>query len=165
MSAPLFRNCQELAVIRRPNVKVPPGGFHFLIGFSWLLRRTGNFLQGAVKPFAQKILAICSNFYKTVKQKRGPSGIRCNNIGRTGIWSGSIQFFRFEHKLRRHKQTFGKIATTVVLGKDENLLRSGLQWHRSCHSNEMTPLLIILAAIFRIRNCSSKIVHGNFLLQ
>ena len=34
---------------------------------------------------------------------------------------GLIQFFRvntkFEHKLRRHKQTLGKIATTV----DENL--------------------------------------------
>ena len=28
----------------------------------------------------------------------------------------------FEHKLRRHKQSFGKIATTVVLDKDENLL-------------------------------------------
>ena len=27
---------------------------------------------------------------------------------------------KFEHKLRRHKQTFGKIATTVV--SDENLL-------------------------------------------
>ena len=29
---------------------------------------------------------------------------------------------KFEHKLSRHKQTFGKIATTVVLDKDENLL-------------------------------------------
>ena len=30
---------------------------------------------------------------------------------------------KFEHKLVRcHKQTFGKIATTVVLDKDENLL-------------------------------------------
>ena len=29
---------------------------------------------------------------------------------------------KFEHKLRRHKQSFGKIATTVVLVKDENLL-------------------------------------------
>ena len=42
---------------------------------------------------------------------------------------GSIQFFRvntcevfLEHRLRHHKQTFGKIATTVVLDKDENLL-------------------------------------------
>ena len=30
---------------------------------------------------------------------------------------------KFEHKLVRcYKQTFGKIATTVVLDKDENLL-------------------------------------------
>ena len=39
--------------------------------------------------------------------------------------NGLTHFFRsipakFEHKLRRHKQTFGKIATTVVLDKDEN---------------------------------------------
>ena len=29
---------------------------------------------------------------------------------------------KFVRKLCRHKQTFGKIATTVVLDKDENLL-------------------------------------------
>ena len=29
---------------------------------------------------------------------------------------------KFEHKLRRHKQSLGKIATTVVLDEDENLL-------------------------------------------
>ena len=29
---------------------------------------------------------------------------------------------KFEHKVRRHKQSFEKIATTVVLDKDENLL-------------------------------------------
>ena len=28
---------------------------------------------------------------------------------------------KFEHKLRSHKQSFEKIATTVVLDKDENL--------------------------------------------
>ena len=36
-------------------------------------------------------------------------------------FSGSVPP-KFEHKLRRHKQSFGKIATTVVLVKDENLL-------------------------------------------
>ena len=36
-------------------------------------------------------------------------------------FSGSIPL-KFEHKLRRQKQSFGKIATTVVLDKDENLL-------------------------------------------
>ena len=29
---------------------------------------------------------------------------------------------KFERKVRRHKQRFGKIDTTVVLDKDENLL-------------------------------------------
>ena len=35
-------------------------------------------------------------------------------------FSGSIPA-KFEHKLRRQQQSFGKIATTVVLDKDENL--------------------------------------------
>ena len=36
-------------------------------------RRTGNFLSGGGgKPFAQKILASCPIFYKTVERKRGP---------------------------------------------------------------------------------------------
>ena len=80
-------------------------------------------------------------------------------------FSGSIPP-KFEHKLRRQKQSFGKIATTVVLDKDENLLWSGLQWHRSCHSKEMTLLPILPAAVFfGTGNCSFKIVHGNFFLQ
>ena len=39
-------------------------------------------------------------------------------------FSGSIPP-KFEHKLHRHKQRFGKIDTTVVLDKDENLLWLG----------------------------------------
>ena len=35
-------------------------------------------------------------------------------------FSGSIPS-KFEHKQRLHKQTFGKITTTVVSDKDENL--------------------------------------------
>ena len=66
----------------------------------------------------------------------------------------------------RNKQSFGKISTTVVLDKDENLLWSGLQSHRSCHSNEMTLLTILLAAVYlSTENCSSKIVHGSVFLQ
>ena len=73
---------------------------------------------------------------------------------------------KFERKLRRHKQRFGKIDTTVVLDKDETLLWSGLQRHRSCHSNEMTPLPILLAAVYlSTGNCSSKIVYWSFFLQ
>ena len=49
---------------------------------------------------------------------------------------------KFKDKLRRHQQRFGKISTTAALDKDENLLWSGLQWHQSCHGNEMTPLSI-----------------------
>ena len=36
-------------------------------------------------------------------------------------FSGSIPP-KFEHKVRRHKQSFGEIATTAVLDEDENLL-------------------------------------------
>ena len=80
-------------------------------------------------------------------------------------FSGSIPL-KFERKLRRQKQSFGKIAPTVVLDKDENLLRSGLQRHRSCHSNEMSLLPILLtAAYLGTGNCSSKINHGSFFLQ
>ena len=60
----------------------------------------------------------------------------------------------------------GKIATTVVLHKDEDLLRSELQRHRGSHSNEMTLGPILLAAVYLVSgNCSSKIVHGSFSLQ
>ena len=80
-------------------------------------------------------------------------------------FSGSIPP-KFERKLRRHKQRFGKINTTVVLDKDENLLWSGLEWHRSCHSNEMTPLPILLPAVFfGTGNCSSQIVYWSFYLR
>ena len=61
---------------------------------------------------------------------------------------------------------FGKIATTVVLDKDKNLLWSELQRHRCCHSNEMKLLPILLAAVYLgTGNCSSKIIHGSFFLQ
>ena len=68
-------------------------------------------------------------------------------------FSGSIPP-KFEHKLRHQKQSFGKIATTVVLDKDENLFWSGLQRHRSCHSNEMTllPILLIILVTLIITN-------------
>ena len=73
---------------------------------------------------------------------------------------------KFEHKLCCHKQRFGKIATTVVLGKDENWLLSGLQQHWSRHSKEMMLLSILLAAVYLSTwNCSSKIVYGSFFLQ
>ena len=74
-------------------------------------RRTGSFLPGGGggKPFAQKIFASCSNFYKIVEKKPGPM-----QQHRPYSFSGSIPA-KSEHKLCRHKQTFAKIATTVVL--------------------------------------------------
>ena len=42
------------------------------------------------------------------------------------------------------------------------MLRAGLQWHWSCHSNEMTPFPILLTAVFLgSGNGSSHIVHGS----
>ena len=76
-------------------------------------------------------------------------------------FSGSIPP-KFERKPRRYLQRFWEINTTVVLEKDETFLWSGLQWHRSCHSNEMTPSPILLAAVFLgTGNWSSKTVHGS----
>ena len=123
---------------------------------------------GAVNHLPKKILQVAQIFTKQSNRNEG----RCNNIGRTGIWKWLDTVFQSQYLpslsinyRRRHKQTFGKIATTVVLDKDENLLWSGLQWHRSCYSNEMKPLPIILAAIFLSGNCSSKIDHRSFFLQ
>ena len=86
------------------------------------------------------------------KQSKGSAFIKMARYS----FSGSIPA-KFEHKLRRHKQRFGKMATTVVLGKDENLLLSGLQRHRSCHSNEMMLLPILLTAVY--------LVYRDFFLQ
>ena len=52
---------------------------------------------------------------------------------------------KFGHKIRRHKQRCGKIATTVVL--DKICYDQGCN-HRSGHSNEIAPLSILLAAVF-----------------
>ena len=82
------------------------------------------FFQGGGKPFSQKILSSCPNFYKTVEKKRGPYDATTQANWHVKVteysFSGSIPA-KFEHKLRRSKQTFGKIAITVVLGKDENM--------------------------------------------
>ena len=43
---------------------------------------------------------------------------------------------------------FGKITTTAVLDKEEKWSWSVLQRHQGCHSNEMTPLAILFAAVF-----------------
>ena len=103
-------------------------------------------------------------FYFNVKitdRASGPPSLRWLDT----VLLGSIPP-KFEHKLHRHNQRFGKIATTVVLDKDEDLLRSGLQRHRSCHRNEMTLLPILLSAVYLGNgNFSSKVVQVSFFLQ
>ena len=49
-------------------------------------------------------------------------------------FSGSIPA-KFENKLRRHKQTFGKIATTVVSDKDEII----------CHDQGCNDIRVVIA--------------------
>ena len=60
-------------------------------------------------------------------------------------FSGSIPA-KFEHKLRcLANERLEKLSPQLYYwDKDENLSRSGLQCHRSCHSNEMTTLTIKL---------------------
>ena len=82
-------------------------------------RRTGNFLPGvAVDHLPKKISQVPQIFTKEPKRNEDHIATTQPVLAYEG---GSIQFFRvntrFEHKLRRHKQTLGKIATTV----DENL--------------------------------------------
>ena len=62
---------------------------------------------------------------------------------------------KFEHKLRHHKQRFGKIATTVVLDKEENFLWSGLQWQKIGNS--------VISSLGRLR-CRCNPDHNKFSL-
>ena len=107
--------------------------------------------RGAVNHLPKKFMQVAQIFTKQSKRNEGHTMQQHRPYWHMKVprysFSGSIPA-KFEHKLRRHKQTFGKIATTVVLDKDKNLSWSGLQWHQSCYSNEMTPLPIILAALF-----------------
>ena len=89
-------------------------------------RRTGNFLPGggAVNHLPKKFLQVTQIFTKQLKRNEGHTMQQHRpywhlKVARYSV-SGSI-LAKFEHKLCRNKQTFGKIATTVVLDKDENL--------------------------------------------
>ena len=79
-------------------------------------RRTGIFLPGgAVNHFPKKISQVAQIFTKESKRNEGHIATTQAVLAYEG---GSIQFFRVntksEHKLRLHKQTFGKIATSVT---------------------------------------------------
>ena len=88
-------------------------------------RRTGNFRPGgAVNHLPKKFLQVAQIFTKQSKRNEGHTMQQHRPYWKMKMpgysFSGSIPA-KFEHKLRRHKQTFGKIATTVVLEKDQNL--------------------------------------------
>ena len=55
----------------------------------------------------------------TMREDKVKAYLRVIKVARYSF-SGSIPP-KFEHKLRHHKESFGKIAITVVLDKDENL--------------------------------------------
>ena len=80
-------------------------------------RRTGNFRPGG----GGAVNHLPKFLQKSRKETRT---IRCNNIGRTGIWKWLDTVFQGQYLpslsincVRCHKKTFGKIATTVVLDK------------------------------------------------
>ena len=54
------------------------------------------FARGGGKPFAQKNLASCPNFYERVEKKWEPY---CNNIGRPGIWRGLDTVFQGQYEV------------------------------------------------------------------
>ena len=86
-------------------------------------RRTGNFFAGSgggggVNHLPKKNLTSCP-LRKSRKETRAILQY-CNAVlALLAYGGGSRQFFlvntKFAHKLRHHKQTFGKIATTLVL--------------------------------------------------
>ena len=103
-----------------------------VVGLVTVHRCSGIFLPGrggggGVNHLPKKFLQVSQIFTKESKRKEGHTMQQ-----QTSYWHlkearysspGSIPG-KFEDKLRRHKQTFGKIATTVttvVLDKDENL--------------------------------------------
>ena len=82
------------------------------------------FGQGAVNNLPKKFLQVAQIFTNQTKRNEGHTMQQHRPYWHMKVprysFSGSIPA-KFEHKLRRHKQSFGKIATTVVLDKDENL--------------------------------------------
>ena len=91
----------------------------------------------------------------------------CTILANLRLKGGSIGFFRIDTFQVWAETTCNKdlekVSATAVLDKDENLLWSGLQWHRNCHSNEMTPLLFYLCPYFSaVETVFSKSLTGTF---
>ena len=101
-----------------------------------------------------------SQFQKFSLSKRGlAQNLSCK---KTGLFA----YQKSEFCLKLLFQYLPSLSINRKIWKDENLLRSGLQWYRSWHSNKMTPLSILLAAVFLdTGNSSCKIVHESVFLQ
>ena len=87
--------------------------------------RTGNFRPGgAVNHLPKKFMQVAQIFTKQSKRNEGHTMQQHRPSWHMKVprysFSRSIPA-KFEHKPRCHKQTFGKIAITVVLDKDEKL--------------------------------------------
>ena len=86
------------------------------------------------------------------------------NLRLKGDWIGFFRIDTFQVWAETTcNKDLEKVSATAVLDKDENLLWSGLQWHRNCHSNEMTPLLFYLRPYFSaVETVFSKSLTGTF---
>ena len=98
---------------------------NFILSRNHLARRTDNFRPGgSVDHLPKKFLQVAQIFTKQSKKNEGYTMQQHRSYWYMKVarysFSGSIPT-KFEHKLRRHKRTFGNIATTVVLDKEENL--------------------------------------------
>ena len=94
------------------------------------------FGRGGGKPFAQKILASCPNFYT--------GAIRCNNIGRTGIrkclntvFQGQYIPAKLEHKLY------------VAINKHLEKLPPQLYYMKICHDQGCNDIGVVIATKWR----------------
>ena len=69
---------------------------------------------------------------------------------------------KFEHKLRRHKQTFVKIATTVVLDKDEICCDQGCNDIGVVIATKWRHYLLYLQQYFSVGTVLLKSITGAF---
>ena len=124
------------------------------------------FARGGGKPFAQKIISSCPNFYEKVvyEKKRGPYFAEQHRaywhmmVARYSF-SGSIPS-KFERKLCRHKQTVRKVTTSCIRYSPMKfvMIRVAMTSDRSCYNNKMTPLPTAVT-------CSNIFWHWELFLQ
>ena len=113
----IFKQFAQVSGLCRPQFL---SYLHLCIGVRAIFGQGG----GGVNHLPKKFMQVAQIFTKQSKRNEGHTMQQHRPSWHMKVprysFSGSIPA-KFEHKLRRHKQTFGKIATTVVLDKDENL--------------------------------------------